>query len=72
MSKGLRNFCGPEAEETAVFVEMLDKWFDALNVCNINGGKTHLKLFKNPYRSPKDIRITVSKCLLHCLYCLHL
>ena len=28
VSKGLRNFCGPEAEETAVFVEMLDKWFD--------------------------------------------
>ena len=31
VSDALSLFCGPEAKETAVFVIMFDKWFDAVN-----------------------------------------
>ena len=39
------------------FVDHMNKFFDALNVSNFTNGK---KPFKNPYRSDKDFRLTVS------------
>ena len=41
VSNVLHTFGGPEAG--AEFVEMFDKWFDALNVCNFSDGKTQQK-----------------------------
>ena len=61
MSNALHTFGGPEAEKTAEFAEMFDKWFDIMNVSNFNDGKKEKKIFKHPYRSPKDIRIKVCK-----------
>ena len=51
---------GVEAEETAKFVEYMDKFFDALNVSNFTEGKKKRKPFQNPYRSDTDFRLTVS------------
>ena len=50
MSNALSLFAGPEVEETAVFVDMFDKWFDAVNTCYFTDGQYQRKPFKNPYR----------------------
>ena len=42
---------GDEASETVRFIEMFDKFFDAVNVSNFNSGKHSRKCFKDPYRS---------------------
>ena len=39
VSKALRLLGGTATEETAKFVEMFDKFFDALNVSNFTNGK---------------------------------
>ena len=59
MSKCLTHVLGTEAEETARFADMFDKFFDSLNVCNFNSGKHDRKPFKNPYRSASDFRLKV-------------
>ena len=38
---------GDEASETAKFVEMCDKWFDAMNVHNYTQGILVSKIFNN-------------------------
>ena len=38
---------GPDAEETAKFVEMADKFFDCMNVDNLNEGKGKQNKFWN-------------------------
>ena len=38
--KALASFGGTETKETALFTEMFDKFFDALNVWNFTDGKT--------------------------------
>ena len=57
-------FGGLEAEETAVFVDMFDKWFDAVNTCNFTNGQYQRKPFKNPYRlsatGEEDFRLKVA------------
>ena len=40
VSKALTSFGGTETKETALFTEMFDKFFDALNVQNFNDEKT--------------------------------
>ena len=62
VSKALMLVCGEEASETAHFVEMMDKFFDALNVKNYTIGCHSLKPFKLPYRSKSDMRLKV-RCL---------
>jgi len=51
---------GEEASETAKFVEMCDKWFDALNVHNYTHGIRARKDFQKPYTSVDDERLKVS------------
>ena len=58
-----RSVGGREAKETAKFVLMFDKFFDALNVRNFCGGIYHRKPFQSPYYSETDFRLTVSTLL---------
>ena len=59
VSRAILFICGDEASETAHFVLMIDKFFDALNVKNYTDGCHRLKSFKLPYRSKSDMRIKV-------------
>ena len=58
MSEALRQR-GPEMEATAVFVELVDKFFDRLNVGNYTDGKRSRNPFKQPYRGKGDFRFEV-------------
>ena len=51
VSKALSVLFGNEATGTAKFVEMADKFFDALNVHNYSHGASKLKPFHVPYTS---------------------
>ena len=46
-------------EETAKFIRMIDKFFDALNVANLNTGWKERKDFQSPYTSITDFRLKV-------------
>ena len=59
MSKALKLLGGEEATETSNFVEMMDKFFDALNVHNYAHGLHSRKQFQMPYISAKDKRLKV-------------
>ena len=48
---------GDEASETARFVGMVDKFFDALNVHNYTHGVHSRKRFKMTYTSGEDMRL---------------
>eukprot|EP00731_Ephydatia_muelleri_P023298 Em0015g881a len=63
VSKALVLFCGDECNETSQFVEMMDKFFDALNVHNYSHGSQALKPFQLPYTSREDPRL---KWLVEC------
>ena len=39
VSKGFTLMLSPEADETAHFVDMMNKFFDAVNVCNFDEAK---------------------------------
>ena len=56
VSKGLLLVCGEEASETARFVSMADRFFDALNVHNYSHGVRSLKPFQLPYTSRVVLR----------------
>ena len=45
--------------ETAKFVQMMDRFFDCLNVNSFNKGKQRRKEFQDPYRSGRDFRLKV-------------
>ena len=49
-----------EAQETAKFVALIDKFFDILNVSNFTNGTRNRKPFQHPYRHGDDARLTVS------------
>ena len=51
---------GSEAQETAKFTAIFDKFFDLLNVGNFTMGMHSRKRFKHPYRHPDDFRLAVS------------
>ena len=59
VSKALRLTGGEVASETASFIEMVDKMFDALNVSSLSKGKLKRKPFLQPYRSSNDFRLKV-------------
>lgn len=44
--------------ETARFIEMMDKFFDCMNVRTISGGTRKRNPFLDPYR-PNDFRLKV-------------
>ena len=46
-------------EETAKFILMIEKFFDALNVTNLNNGQHNIKSFQSPYTSGDDFRLKV-------------
>ncbi len=50
---------GNETQETAKFVEMMDKCFDCLNVGDFESGKRSRNAFKSPYYSSADFRLKV-------------
>lgn len=64
VGKAMKLTGGPEAQETAKFILMFDKFFNALNVSNFTNGKHHRKPFKDPYRSGDDFRLAVSAVML--------
>ena len=59
VASGMKLSIGEEADETARFVEMCDKWFDAMNVHNYYEGIHTRKDFQKPYESAKDDRLVV-------------
>ncbi len=59
MSKALNLTGGPEVAETARFVDLMDKFFDALNVSNYTNGIKKRKEFQLPYLSAEDKRLEV-------------
>ena len=56
VSVALQTFAPPEALETAKFCEMMDKYFDCLNVRNTTEAISKQKPFLNPYTSVHDER----------------
>ena len=59
VSKALVLTGGSPVEETAKFVDLMDKFFDCLNVHNYSHGFRARKPFQLPYRSGKDKRLQV-------------
>ena len=60
VSKALVLTGGQEAQGTAKFVALMDKFFDILNVSNFTNGTRNHKPFQHPYRHGDDVRLTVS------------
>ena len=46
-------------EATATFVQLLNNFFDCLNVGNFTDGKCARNPFKQPYHGPNDFRLRV-------------
>ena len=61
VSKALKTTGGEEVEGTATFTEMMDKFFDCLNVHNYRHGIESRKSFQIPYTSSDDSRLKVNK-----------
>ena len=59
VSKPLTLSGGDEAEETAHFILMMDKFFDCLNVRNFTHGIHAAKPFQKPYWSAEDEQLKV-------------
>ena len=59
VSKALMLTGGSPVEETAKFVDFIDKFFDCMNVHNYSHGFRLRKPFQVPYRSTKDKRLQV-------------
>ena len=49
-----------EVEETARFITMFDRFFDCLNVTDLDSGRHTRNAFKAPYLSGDDFRLKVS------------
>ena len=59
MSKALKLTGGSEVAETVKFTEYMDKFFDAVSVCNYVNGVYRKKPFQLPYISAKDQHLEV-------------
>eukprot|EP00731_Ephydatia_muelleri_P013889 Em0007g1199a len=57
VSKALHLLGGPDAEETANFIALFDKFFYSFNVSNYTEANRHRKPFRQPYRSSDDFRL---------------
>ena len=64
VGKALTLVGGPEAQETAKFVLMFDRFFDALNVAHFYDDEHKRKPFQAPYYSESDSRLTVSGIMI--------
>jgi len=58
IAKTLEDTGGHEVTETVRFIQMVNKFFDCLNVNNLSSGKTSKKLFQDPIRKG-DFRLKV-------------
>ena len=56
---------GPETVKTTEFILTFDKFFDCLNVSQLDAGKRSRNAFKSPYRSGNDFRIKVISGIQH-------
>ena len=65
VSKALQLTGGSDVQETTKFVQMVDRFFDCMNVNSYDTGRLKRKIFKQPYRSATDFRLKV------CMMCLH-
>ena len=61
MSDALLEVGGEEFEGTAKFCEIMDKFFDALNVTNYTESITNLKFYRRPYKKSPSLRMIDSK-----------
>ncbi len=50
---------GEDAQETAKFTSMFDRFFDRLNVTNFTNAKKNRKVFQLPYYSASDFHLKV-------------
>ena len=50
---------GPDVVETVKFVDIIDKFFDCMNVTSFEAGMKQRKPFQQPYRSGSDFRLKV-------------
>ena len=60
MADALTFYDQDETTETRVFIRMIDKFFDCMNVRSKLEGKFRRKDQRLPYTSPKDDRFKVS------------
>lgn len=56
-----------ETKEVEKFVDMLNKFFDCLNVSNFTAGMHSRNPFKSPYRKKTDFSECMSECALYCV-----
>ena len=72
MSKALVLVGGDEYSEASQFVDMMDKFFDVVNVHNYSHRSRALKPFQLPYTSSADPRLKVfylvKKLILRLMY----
>lgn len=54
---------GSDAEKTAIFCNMYDNYFDALNVSSYAKGVRQQKKFQLPYTSSNDFRLKVCEVI---------
>ena len=59
VSKALIDTKDENVKETAKFIEMIDKFFDCVNVTNLNCGRKKRKRFQKPYEKTDDFRLKV-------------
>ena len=59
VSKALKVSGGSEVEETAHFIELVNNYFDCLNVRNLTTGIHQRNKFLDSFR-PNDFRVKVS------------
>jgi len=59
VSSALKLTGGSDARATAEFIEYIDKFFDCLNVDNLNEGTRAKKEFQKPYYNKDDPRLKV-------------
>ena len=52
----LKDFGGPQVQETAKFVLLMDRFFDCMNTRHLNEGQRKLKPDLDPYRDVNDPR----------------
>ena len=66
VAEGLKLTGGPNAQGMAKFIEMADKFFDCLNISNLNEGKEKRKKFRECYTSKDGERLKVQFYLTVC------
>ena len=65
MANAIKLFLKEDAEETAIFIERFNKFFDILNVRNYSEFFMKKNYDKSPYRWGQDKRLEVYSILLN-------